>query len=51
VRDVDECRRRAVRLAEGRLNLLGDVDELGLAIGLEADLPHPVILGASWRPR
>src|SRR5258707_633756 len=45
VRDVDERGRGAVGLAQRRLHLLGDVDELSLPVGLETDLLHGVILG------
>ena len=38
VRDVDEGRRRAVELAEGRLHLPRDVDELAPALGLHSQL-------------
>ena len=40
VRDVDERGGGAVRLAERRLHLLRDVEELGLPVGLQADLLH-----------
>src|SRR6266487_2999655 len=45
VGNVDEGGCRAVRLAERSLYLLRDVQELGLAVGLEADLLHVDILG------
>src|SRR5690242_4582377 len=51
VRDVDERGRGAVRLAERLLHLRRDVDELGLAFGLEVDLLHAVILGRPCRRR
>ena len=37
---VDEGGRGAVDVAERGLDLLGDVDELGPAVGVEVDLPH-----------
>ena len=40
VRNVDECGGRAVEWPERFLHLLGDVDELGTALGLETDLLH-----------
>jgi hypothetical protein len=40
VRNVDECGGSPVELAERLLHQLGDVDELGAAFGLEADLLH-----------
>src|SRR6266487_6758027 len=51
VRHVDERGGGAVRLAEGCLHLLGDVDELGLPLGLQSDLLHAVILGTPCRRR
>src|SRR5213079_2896164 len=35
---------RAVRRAERRLHLIRDVEQLGLALGTQGDLAHPVIL-------
>ena len=40
MRDVDECGGRAVERPKRFLHLLGDVDELGTALGLETDLLH-----------
>src|SRR6266566_1782806 len=44
MRHVHECGRRAVHRPERRLHLLRDVEQLRLALGLEADLAHAVIL-------
>ena len=51
MRDVDEGGGGAIRVAERRLDLLGDVHELGLAVGFELDLLHGDILGALWPRR
>ena len=51
VRNVDEGRRSAVRAGERLLHEVGDVHELGLAVGLQADLAHGGILGPPCRGR
>src|SRR4051794_4536488 len=45
VRHVDERRTGPVDVGECRLHLLGDVHELRLSVGCQADLLHGVILG------